>query len=101
MWSTSVLVVIICISNVYSYTTPITRSQRKHHNDALRSHNNKNEHDLRKKISTIFIGSSFLLGNVLPTLPARAIDPSSLQKYTVTPGAGKNISDTLLIESIA
>jgi hypothetical protein len=102
MWSISILIVIICINNVFSYSSTIKRSQRKYHNEALRSHND-NGHDLRKKISTFFIGSSFLIGNVLPTLPAHAIDPSSLSKYTekkVTPGAGKNILHTLLIVSI-
>jgi hypothetical protein len=103
MWSISILIVIICINNVFSYSSKINRSQRKYHNEALCSHNNNNGHDLRKKISRLFIGSSFLIGNVLPTLPAHAIDPSSLSKYTekkVTPGAGKNILHTSPIISI-
>lgn len=94
MWSLSLVVGIICVSSVFCYQNPTNINgigfQRKHKNEALRSHNSNNEpsSNLRKKICTLFIGSSFLMGNVLPTLPAKAIDAASLQKYTVTPGAG-------------
>jgi hypothetical protein len=41
----------------------------------------------KKTLNSLLVGTALLTGSPL-TLPAHAIDPSSLKQYTQTPGAG-------------